>query len=64
MKGEVISEDGTGVKYDELKHSKLFTQYKEAAAQLNSVDLSKLSEEEKSAFFISILLHRKNTFTF
>ena len=55
MKGEVIAEDGMGVKYDELKHSKLFAQYKDQAAQLDSVDLAKLSENEKSAFFISIL---------
>ena len=57
MKGEVIAEDGSGVKYSELKSSSLFQQYKSQAAGLQLVDLSTLSEKEKEkkAFFISIL---------
>ena len=55
MKGEVIAEDGSGVKYSELKSSSLFQQYKAQAAELQHLDLSTLSEKEKMAFFISIL---------
>ena len=57
MKGEVIAEDGSGVKYSELKSSSLFQQYKAQAAELQHLDLSTLSEKEKMAFFISILLN-------
>ena len=57
MKGEVIAEDGSGVKYSELKSSSLFQQYKAQAAELQRLDLSTLSEKEKMAFFISILLN-------
>ena len=56
MKGEVIAEDGSGVKYSELKSSSLFQQYKSQAAGLQYLDLTTLSEKEKTAFFISILL--------
>ena len=55
MKGEVIAEDGSGVKYSELKSSSLFQQYKAQAAELQHLDLSTLSEKEKMTFFISIL---------
>ncbi len=55
MKGEVIAEDGSGVKYAELKRSPLYEQYKTQAAALKLIDLGGLSEKEKMAFFISIL---------
>ena len=55
MKGEVISEDGTGVKYSELPKNPLFIQYKQQAQALRNADLKPLSEDEKMAFFISIL---------
>ena len=55
MKGDVIAEDGSGVKYSELRSSSLFQQYKAEAAALKQLDLSTLSEKEKMAFFISIL---------
>lgn len=55
MKGEVISDDGTAVRYDKLKHSTLFDQFKRDVAALRDIDLKTLSENEKMAFFISIL---------
>ena len=55
MKGEIITEDGSGVKYEELPKSPLFSQYKQQAYQLRHANLTTLSEDEKMAFFISIL---------
>ena len=55
MKGEVISEDGRGVKYKELQKSPLFEQYKEQAAGLRTIKLDELNEDQRKAFFISIL---------
>ena len=56
MKGEVIAEDGMGVRYQDLRGSKLFAQYKEQAEALRDLNLDPLTEQEKMAFFISILL--------
>ena len=53
MKGDVMTDDG--VNYVKLKDSKLLVQYKEQAASLRELDLTTLTEEEKIAFFISIL---------
>ena len=55
MKGEFIADDGSGVNYEALKKSQLFEQYKLQAKILKHVDLSTLSEVERTAFFISIL---------
>ena len=55
MKRDVIAEDGSGVKYAELKTSPLYEEYKTQAAGLQHIDLSKLNEKEKTVFFISIL---------
>ena len=60
MKGEVIAEDGMGVRYQELSGSNLFSQYKEQAQALKDLDLSPLSENERMAFFISILSKMKS----
>jgi hypothetical protein len=50
-----MTEDGKGVRYDELRQSALFSQYEDQAELIRNVDLSALSEDEKYAFFISIL---------
>ena len=57
MKGSVISEDGTGVQYSQMKTTPLFSQYKQLAAYLRKVDVGKMDEKEKLAFFISILYY-------
>ena len=55
MKGEAMSADGRSVNYAALKKSALYTQYKAQAEALLNVDLSKMTEAERMAFFISIL---------
>ena len=51
-----MAADGDGVNYEELKKSDVFKQYQKQANALATADLDSLSEEEKMAFFISILL--------
>ncbi len=55
MKGEMMTDNGSRVAYERIKGSHLFKQYCSEAQQLRSADLSKLSDAEKKAFFISIL---------
>ncbi|CAH1787699.1 unnamed protein product [Owenia fusiformis] len=54
MKGEFMSEDGSGVNYDALRESAVFADYKKQADELSAIDLSTLDEDEKKAFFINI----------
>ena len=56
LKGQYMSENGSEVHYGKLKGSQLFTEYEAVAGQLCHCDLNELQdEEEKKAFFISIL---------
>ena len=57
MKGEYMTEDGKGVNYEMLTHSELFGRYQSLARQLDRCDPSQLEEDERKAFFISILVH-------
>ena len=51
-----MTENGKGVNYPKLKDSQIFKEYAEKMApQLQSVKLDNVSENEKKAFFISIL---------
>ena len=67
LKGEFISTDGKGVDYKKIKNSPLYIEYRdEMAPQLQYVVLDNIPEEEKKAFFISILcwLHIKSTHSY
>lgn len=55
MKGAIIAEDGSWVKYDVFKKHKLYKQYMDIANTLADISLTSFSEPEKIAFFISIL---------
>ena len=56
LKGEFISESGKGVNYQKLRSSQLFKEFSEKMAPLlQNVKLDNTSENEKKAFFISIL---------
>ena len=55
MKGEYMTEDGKGVNYAMLTHSELFERYQSLARELEHCNPSKLDEDERKAFFISIL---------
>ena len=55
IKADHIGADGRGVDYASLVSSKAFSEYVEVARQLVNCDLSMLAEEERMAFFISIL---------
>ena len=55
MKGEFMTDDGKGVDYAKLTQSELFGVYQSLAGELVNCDLSQMSEEERKAFFISIL---------
>ena len=51
-----MTENGKGVNYQKLKDSQIFKEYSEKMApQLQTVKLENISENEKKAFFISIL---------
>ncbi|KAH9496674.1 hypothetical protein Btru_009628 [Bulinus truncatus] len=54
IKGKFISTDGKFVDYEKLKESYEFEEYKKDAADLQTVDLSKMSELERKVFFINI----------
>ena len=56
MKGEYMTEDGRGVNYEKLTGSDLFKCYQSLTGELVQCDPSQLNEEERKAFFISILL--------
>jgi len=49
-----LSESGKTVDYKGMGASPLFTKFKKMATQLQRVDLEKLSDDEKLAFFINI----------
>ena len=55
LKGEFTGTDGQGVDYEKLKLSQQFKEYEEITPQLQNVELDGLSENDKKAFFISIL---------
>lgn len=55
MRGEYMSSNGKGVDYAALKESDLFSHYLQLARELAACNISELSEEERKAFFISIL---------
>jgi len=55
MKGSFMSDDGRGVDYVVLRGSKLFEKYSNFARDLRQIIVGGMTEEEKKAFFISIL---------
>ena len=55
MKGEHMSGDGRGIDYTALVSSKSFSDYIQLAGQLENCDLTTLAQDERMAFFISIL---------
>lgn len=56
IKADHIGADGQGVDYASLTSSKAFSEYIKIAQQLVNCDLTVLAEEERMAFFISILI--------
>ncbi len=55
IKAEHIGADGCGVDYAALASSHAFSEYVQVARQLVNCDPTPLPEEERMAFFISIL---------
>ena len=55
MKGQFMTSDGKGVDYEALGKSSLFSHYLQLSRELVDCDVQGLSEEERKAFFISIL---------
>ncbi len=55
MKGEFMDAEGRGVDYEGLQISKVFNEYVSLTEELVECDISCLGEEERKAFFISIL---------
>lgn len=55
IKAEHIGADGHGVDYMKLTSSRLFSDYVQMANQLVNCDPTLLLEQERMAFFISIL---------
>lgn len=55
IKANHIGSDGRGVDYTALASSDAFSEYVRVAQQLVNCDLTPLSEEDRMAFFISIL---------
>lgn len=55
LKADHISSDGKGVDYSSLVTSEAFKEYVQVSQQLICCDPSLLAEEERRAFFISIL---------
>ena len=55
LKGQYMSEDGREVHYHQLRSSGLFQDYEDVARQLCDCDLTELDDNEKKAFFVSIL---------
>lgn len=54
-----MSGDGKSINYQKLKQSEIFKEYAEKLApQLQNVKIDNISENEKKAFFISILFSR------
>ena len=55
LKGKFMSSDGKGVDYGALVRSEMFSQYQQLAIELIECDISALAQQERKAFFISIL---------
>lgn len=55
LKGSFMTDDGQGVDYTALRQSELFKEYEDQCQQLSHVDVAKMAESQKKAFFISIL---------
>lgn len=55
IKAEHISPDGRGVDYSNLTKSQSFSDYVKVSHELVTSDPTPLSEDERKAFFISIL---------
>lgn len=55
IKGSYLAADGRGVDYDKVRGSPEFGEYSVIASGLAGVDLSSCGEDERKAFFISIL---------
>ncbi len=55
MKGDHMTSDGKGVDYASLSTSEAFMEYCRMAGELVTCDCTTMSEEERKAFFISIL---------
>lgn len=55
MKGDFLAEDGRGVDYSSLRDSTAFKNYTSTASELRHVDLTTCTEQQRKAFFISIL---------
>lgn len=54
LKGEYMGNEGQGVDYEKLRLSQQFKEYEELTSQLQNVNLTDLSENEKKAFFINL----------
>ena len=52
-----MSADGKSVNYALWKRSSLFEEYRQLVQHLGNVDVTSLTEQAKTAFFISILVH-------
>lgn len=55
LKGRFMTEDGQGVDYSHLRESELFKEYQDQCQQLSHVDVGRMTDSQKKAFFISIL---------
>lgn len=55
LKGNFMTDDGQGVDYSGLRESELFREYQDQCQQLSHVDVGKMADSQKKAFFISIL---------
>lgn len=56
IKGQYLTENGRDVDYSKVGSSQEFSEYCEVANSVCNVDLSSCTEDERKAFFISILL--------
>jgi hypothetical protein len=55
IKGQFMCDEGKAVDYGAIRTSQVFSQYIEQCSRLADVDLRTLTDQEKMAFFISIL---------
>jgi hypothetical protein len=55
IKGQFMCDEGKAVDYGGIRTSQVFSQYTEQCSRLADVDLRTLTDQEKMAFFISIL---------
>ena len=54
IKGQFMFDDGKAIDYNGTRNSDVFAQYLEGCSRLVNVDLEKLTDQQKMAFFISI----------